>query len=134
MKYLKKNSKIKKIKTNMFVSYFNLLYFFEIIYIMFTLLIYSKLVSVIIGIMLTILLSIHIVRIYFLKGISRKVQLYIMDIHVAYSIPYFVNAVINQSIVTLFDYGFILMRLIITCMECIFIYLLTAENIASEKY
>ncbi|MCU0821291.1 MAG: hypothetical protein MUC95_02315 [Spirochaetes bacterium] len=115
------------------ISYFNILYFFEIINIILLLLVtYGKTFSITVGFVLTVLLSIHIIRFYFNKGSSRKIQLYMMDLHIAYSLPFLIFIMITGINSSLPDYLFISIRLIITSAEAVFIYVLTDENFAGN--
>lgn len=115
-------------------AYFNVLYFFEIINLMLILLItYGNFISVSSGVILTVLLSMHIIRIYFNKGNSRMIQLFIMDIHIAVSVPFFINLFINNINDTLMDYFFTLLRIMILFCEVLLIYFLTDEGYVEEN-
>lgn len=92
-------------------------------------LIYDKLFSVINGLLLALLLSIHIIMLNLRKNISRKIQLFIMDIHAAFSIPFFLGIIINSHSRSYIDSVFILLRFIIFCFEIILIYILTDEEV-----
>ena len=117
-------------KTLITASYFNILYFFEIINLMFVLLVtFGTYFSIGIGIILTIALSLHIIRFYFNKRFSRLIQLCIMDLHLAYSIPFFINIIMLNLDLKPLDYGFIIIRIIICIIESIFIYRLTEYKI-----
>lgn len=120
-------------KINIFISYFNVLYFFEIINIMISIyFIYNKFFSITLGIVLSLLLSFQIIMIYFRKNTNRKIQLFIMDIHLAYSIPAFIRMIIYDWHGQFVDVMFIIIRLLIVIFEPIFIYVLTDENIADS--
>jgi hypothetical protein len=109
-----------------FVSYFDILYFFEIINLMFLLLmIYGKVISVLSGIILSVLLSFHIINLYYKKEINRKIQLFIMDIHLAYSLPFLFIAALNNYESSIPDYLFIFIRSVIVCFDILFIYILS---------
>ena len=112
----------------LYTAYFDVLYFFEIINLMFLLLIlYGKFVSVFSGIILTILLSIQIIRIYFGNSLNRKIQIYLMDIHLAYSIPFFLSLIVSGFNSGWLDFIFILLRFVIFCAEIFLIHVLTDE-------
>jgi hypothetical protein len=105
-----------------YVSYFDVLFFFEIINLMFLLLIvYGKFVSIACGFILSVLLSIQIINLYFKKEINRKIQLYLMDIHLAYSVPFILNFLFYRSEPVIFDYLFVSLRSVICCFDIIFI-------------
>ena len=108
------------------VSYFNLLYFIEIINLMFLLLImFGKVISIITGLILALLLSLHIILLYFKNERNRKIQLYLMDVHLAYSIPFLIVFIIYSNDSRLIDYLFLLLRLVLCCFEVLFIYVLS---------
>ena len=105
-----------------YASYFNILFFFEIINLMFLLLIiYGKIISITAGVILSVLLSLQIINLYFKKETSRKIQLFMMDIHVAYSIPFIINFLFSNNEPVTMDYFFVLLRLVISCFDIIFI-------------
>ncbi|MFH0977618.1 MAG: hypothetical protein V1874_17705 [Spirochaetota bacterium] len=109
-----------------FVSYFNVLYFFEIINLMFLLLmIYGKVISVLSGIILSVLLSFHIINLYYKKEINRKMQLFMMDVHLAYSLPFLLITALNFYGSSVPDYLFVLVRSVIVCFDILFIYILS---------
>jgi hypothetical protein len=117
--------KIKK-RIFVYVSYFNVLFFFEIINLMFLLLIvYGKFISISAGSILSILLSLQIINLYFKKEINRMIQLYVMDIHVAYCIPFVINFLINKNYFLMSDYFFMYLRLAMCCFDIIFIFALS---------
>lgn len=122
------SSLLKSIKKRAFkiVSYFNLLYFIEIINLMFLLLImFGKVISIIAGLILALLLSLHIILLYFKKERNRKIQLYLMDVHLAYSIPFLIIFLLYSNDSRLIDYLFFLLRLVLCCFEVLFIYVLS---------
>ncbi len=117
-------------KTQIATSYFNILYFIEIINLMFVLLVtFGTYLSIGIGIILTLTLSFHIIRFYFNKKYSRLIQLCIMDLHLAYSIPFFINIFMLNLDSKPLDYSFIIIRIIICIIESILIYRLTDYKI-----
>ena len=112
------------IKKRVFVyaSYFNILFFFEIINLMFLLLIiYGKIISITAGGILSVLLSLQIINLYFRKETSRKIQLFLMDIHAAYSIAFIINFIFSNNEPVAMDYFFVLLRFLIACFDIIFI-------------
>jgi hypothetical protein len=122
---------ISKIKENPFiyVSYFNALFFVEIINIMFILLIsYGKLVAIIVSCLLTLLLSAHIILLYFGKEFSRKLQLILMDLHVAYFLPFIFLFLIYYEKNSIYDYILPLVRFIMICAEIFFIVTISTIN------
>ncbi|MDY6933036.1 MAG: hypothetical protein SVZ03_02280 [Spirochaetota bacterium] len=67
-----------------------------------------------------------------MSEISRKVQLFLMDIHLAYSIPFFINILIEGYHGSIIDYGLVIARAIIASFEIIYIFILTDKNVISE--
>lgn len=73
-------------KSGKIIPYVATLYYFEIIYLMFMLnFLIGKLLAVASGICLAVLLSFQIVALFNRRNLSRKIQLFLMDIHFAYS-------------------------------------------------
>lgn len=117
-----------------FVSYFSTLYFFEIIYFMIPVsFIYGRNVSIIAGITFTLILSVHIIRLYFNRTHSRTFQICLMDIHLAYSVPYYLFLILMNNEYSTLDYVFISVRLIICLFEILLIYLLTDERVIKKQ-
>lgn len=117
-----------------YTAYFNILYFIEIIYLMFLLLvIYGKLVSVITGAVLSVLLCFQIVNIYYGNWKNRKIQLYLMDFHLAWSVPYFFNQAALGVYDVWLDYIFVSTRIIIVIFEAFLIYFLTDDNLIEMR-
>lgn len=112
------------IKKRIFIyaSYFDVLFYFEIINLMFLLLIiYGKFISIATGSILSVLLSLQIINLYFKKETNRKIQLFLMDIHAAYSIPFIINFFISNNEPAALDYFFVFLRFVISCFDIIFI-------------
>jgi hypothetical protein len=120
-------------KVFVYVSYFDVLFFFEIINLMFLfLIVYGKFISITSGVILSILLSMQIINLYFKKEINRKIQLYLMDIHLAYSVPFIINFLFYRSEPVIFDYLFVSLRLVICCFDIIFI--IALSDYREESY
>ena len=86
--------KISSLEENvpLLVPYFATLYFVEILYFMFILLlVYGKAVSAVSGVIFSLFLTWHIIGLYLHKNIFRKVHLFVMDIHIAFSAGYLIN-------------------------------------------
>jgi hypothetical protein len=123
---------LKKIKDNInsIVAYADTAYFIEIIYIMIALdFLSGKMVSVFAGVIFTILLSFHIIMIYLRRETNRKIQLFIMDLHLAYSIPYFLNIAVYGYRGREYDYIFLIVRLLLVFFEGMAIYVLTDDEV-----
>ena len=76
-------------------AYIATLYYLEIVFLMFGLLfLYGKAVSIIAGLLLTLVLTYHIIQLFFRNRLHRKLQLCLIDIHAAFAAGYlFYNAV-----------------------------------------
>lgn len=115
------------------VSYFNLFYFFEIVYVMIALFaFYGKFVSVITGLIASLLLVIHIICLYMKREINRKIQLFLMELHVVYTIPAFAQIFISGWKGSWMEGVFIVSRLIIIVVEVFLVFLLTDEELKNQ--
>lgn len=127
--------KIAKIDTfiykniNYIAAYLSTLYFFEVISIMVaTLLSYGKVTASIVGMFLTIVYTIHIIRIYFRKNVNRIVQLIIMDIHIAYITAFLINMYMQDSVVNIFVILITVIRAIMVVVEIPLLYFLSSPK------
>lgn len=112
------------------VPYIATLYYAEILYIMFFInFLYGKLLSVTAGISLSVLLTLHVIRLFYKKNFNRKLQLYLMDFHCAYSSAYFINGLFSGYILSFTDCAFIYFRVFAALIEFILIIVLTDTNI-----
>ena len=115
---------------NQVTAYLTTLYFVEIIYIMFVLFIFvNKYIAIITGLILAVLLTMHILLLYYKNNLSRKIHLFLIDIHAAYTISYLINLFfqnINLQIATVI---LIIVRFFILLIELPLIYFLTNEKI-----
>jgi hypothetical protein len=119
LNYLKKNAFV-------YVSYVNVLFFFEIINLMFFIaLVFGKYFSIAAGIILSLLLLLQIVSLYFRKASGRIVQLFLMDLHLAYSLPYVIFFIVNYHEVRFADIIFVCIRSVICLFEIVFIIILS---------
>lgn len=102
---------------------------------MFLLLIaYGKFISIAAGIILSVLLTLQIINLYFKKNINRKIQLFLMDIHLAYSLVFIINFLFYKSGRTGADYFFIILRSAICLFDVVFIIALSDYNNGEETY
>jgi len=116
-----------------FLPYIATFYYVEIIYLMIFLnFIYGKTFAVSICIFLTILLTFHIFSLFNKKRINRKIQLYLMDFHFAFSVAYFFNRIFTESDLTSIDSIVMLFRLVTALMEIIIIFALTDRDCGSS--
>lgn len=125
--------KIKK-ALPLVLPYFTILYYVEIIYLIFILLIlFGKTFSIIAGAILSLLLAYHIISLNYMKNMNRKAQLVIMDIHFAYSISFIANLLMIDIPVSGHDIPLIGIRLLLIIVELPMIFYLTDREIA-ENY
>jgi len=67
-------------------AYLATLYYLEIIFLMFGLLfLYGKAASIITGALLTLALTYHVIQLFFRNRLHRKLQLWLMDFHAAFT-------------------------------------------------
>jgi hypothetical protein len=122
-----------KEKVNSFVPYLATFYYVEIIYLMIFLnFLYGKIFAVTACLLLAFSLTIHIFRLFNKKDINRKIQLYLMDIHFAYSLAYFFNRMFAGIDISGVDAAVTAFRLITACLEITAMLILTDKIIRSE--
>jgi hypothetical protein len=120
-------------KINIYASYFDVFYYFEIIYLLIPLnVLYGGFVSITFGIALSVLLSFHIIFLFFKKGINRWIQLFLMELHIAYSFPFFINLLRGGYADSWLETGVTVFRLFICCFELLFLYILTEEDVIAK--
>lgn|GEM_PF-432915 len=119
-------------RVNVFVAYFDVLYFMEILYIMIVLnILFGSMVSFITGFCLGVFLATQIVMIYFKKRIARIIQLVFMELHIAYSFPLLIGLILGYRTYPL-DYLVILFRTALNGIELLLVFLLTEERARRE--
>jgi hypothetical protein len=119
-------------RINVYIAYFNVLYFFEIIHFMVILsILYGNRISISVGILLGILLTFQIIMIFFKRRNARRAQLFIMELHIAYSFPLFIGVIMGTRVYYL-DLALILFRLVVCIVEIILVYVLTSRRLISE--
>ncbi len=128
-----KKINIKEI-VNSFVPYLATFYYIEIIYLMiFMNFLYGKVYAVAAGLFLTFFLTFHVFRLFNKKDINRKIQLYFMDIHFAYSLAYFFNRMFSGNDFTTVDTVVTVFRLITAFIEIAAVLILT-DRIIKNQY
>ena len=116
-----------------FLPYLATFYYAEIIYLMIFLnFIYGKTLAVSVSIFLTALLTFHIFSLFKRKNISRKIQLYLMDFHFAFSVAYFFNRIFTDNDFTSVDSTVTLFRLAAALIEIITIFTISDNKISYE--
>jgi hypothetical protein len=122
-----------KERADFFVPYLATFYYVEIIYFMFFVnFLYGKFFSVAIGLLLSGFLTFHVIRLFNKKNINRKLQLYFMDFHFAYSLAFFLNKVFSGCNLTVIDHAIIYLRLFIALAEIMLVFVLTDRTIKNE--
>lgn len=122
-----------KNRVNRFVPYLATFYYVEIIYLMIFLnFIYGKVIAVSAGLLLTFFLTFHVLRLFYKKDINRKIQLYFMDIHIAYSAAYFVNMIVLSGDYLQAGSFLAFFRIITACIETVSVIILTDTVIRRE--
>ncbi len=113
--------------------YIALLYYIEVVYLVFILLIlFGKTVSVIAGMIMSILLAYHIISLNYFKDRNRKIQLFLMDIHFAYSLAFIINLVMHDISIHTYDIPLLTVRSVLIAFEIPLIYYLSDIKISSQ--
>jgi len=122
-----------KEKVNSFVPYLATFYYVEIIYLMiFINFLYGKFFAVTAGLLLALFLTFHVIRLFNKRAINRKIQLYVMDIHFAYSLAYFFNRIFSGSDLTTVDSVVMAFRVVTAFIEITAVLILTDRIIKRE--
>jgi hypothetical protein len=133
MNTVKRSADYFRPRMNTVISYFNALYFIEIMNLMLMiLLLYGYFLSILTGAVLTALLSAQIIMIYFRNKTARKIQLFLFDVHIAAAIPSLIQYITDTRQVTALGSVVISMRIIMILSEALFIYLLTDEEVIGQ--
>jgi hypothetical protein len=115
------------------VSYFNIVYYFEIINFMILLFfIFGKITAVLAGLALALLLSWHIIMLFFRKQNHRKIQLFLMDIHIAISAGIIIRTITAPSDLSTLHTSLLALRIIIVIFELLLIIILTDEEVIAS--
>lgn len=108
-------------KTASFVSVW---YYVELLYMMnIAIFFYPPILIAIAGIIIGIALSIHILRLYIYKTIHYTIQLFLMDIHIAYSLGLTIATVISGA--TWYTVIIVVLRNIIALIELLLVFAMT---------
>ncbi len=110
-------------------AYLATLYYLEIISLMFTLLfLYGKAVSIIVGVVLSLLLAYHIIQLYFKNGLHRKIQLFIIDIHAPFAVGYLFYNIAQGAEVDVLALFIIVTRTFLLACEIPLLFYLTEKD------
>ena len=111
------------------VPYVFCLYFLEIIFFMPAVIYYyGKTIGFTTVVILSALLSLHLIYLYLRKNSSRIIHLFIMDIHAAFSIGYIVNYLSVGQAAGAIDAAAFSVRILLLGAELFMILCLTSEN------
>ncbi len=120
-------------RIHIYTAYFSILYFFEIMYLMVLLFFVAGSGSALVaGAVLAPLLSYHIIMLYYGNARHRKVQLYLMDLHLALSVASIARALFWNSGTTAVFMSFLFIRMLLMLGEPILIYFLTDRTVIDQ--
>ena len=105
-------------------------FYIEIMYVMFAFMfIYGKWTAVIIGLILSVLLTFHIIYLYMNKNFSRMTHLFLIDIHAALSFAYIINTIAYPFEGKALEITIFASRLISCVLEIPLIWFLTRKDV-----
>lgn len=114
-------------------AYTGALYFMEIIYLMVAIaFLYGRLPAVVVGFLLSGLLCVQLIGLAMKKEPFRKVQLLLMEVHAAYSIPFLIGALSGSLPAAGYDLVFTALRCVLVAAEVYGIFLLTDERVRAS--
>jgi hypothetical protein len=120
-------------RAGLLLAYAGILYFMEIIYFMISIaFLYGRAPAIIAGFLLSGLLSLQVIGLAMKKEPSRKAQLFLMEVHAAYSIPFLIGAISGAVPVAGYDLIFITLRAVLSAVEIGGVYLLTDERVKAS--
>ncbi len=115
------------------IPYIATLYYIEIIYFMFvTSFLAGKVIAVLAGFLFAALLTYHVVALFNRRNLNRIIQLFLMDLHFAYSVAFIVSRFINDYKLSGGDITVSVYRVIVAVLELPMIIALTDELIISK--
>lgn len=121
-------------RIHLYGAYLQVWYYVEILYLMgIFLVVYGKALAFLWGVILAVLLSIHIIRFYFRQETSRRVQLVLMDLHVAYSVSMVIALMHGTAGNSIVESIIMVVRVVITVLEVYMIWLLT-DDVVKKKF
>jgi len=127
------NSNFFRERAGSIIPYIATLYYVEIIYLMFVLnFLFGKISSVVSGIALAVFLSFQIVSLFNRRDLSRKIQLFLMDIHFACSAAFVFSRITADFTLSGGDVAVTIFRGAAAIIELPMIIILTDEFIISR--
>ncbi len=110
------------------LPYFSTLYFVEVIYFMFMLLlIYGRTAAVLCGFILALLLTFHVIGLFFMKNRYRKIQLILMDIHIAFTVGFLINRIAGDISLSSMDEFMMVFRGLTALLEIPLVFIFTSD-------
>ena len=120
-------------RAGLVLAYAGILYFMEIIYFMIAIaFLYGRTPAIAAGFLLSGLLSLQVLGLAMKKEPSRKAQLFLMEIHAAYSIPFLIGALSGAVPAAGYDLVFIALRGVLAAIEIGGICLLTDARVRAS--
>jgi len=102
-------------------------YYIELLYIMnIAIFFYPPILISLVGVILGIVVSIHILKLYIGNPVNATIQLFLMDVHIAYSIGLTIAAIVSGA--TWYSVLIVVVRDIIATFEMILVYTLTKDE------
>ncbi len=115
------------------IPYILTLYYVEIIFIMFGLLfIYGRAVSIATGSLLSIFWAYHIIRFHFGNELHRKIQIYVIDLHAAFTAGYLFYCAVHGIDGDPAAPFILAARILILACELPLLWILTGDKTAAE--
>jgi len=90
---------------------------------------FGKITAVLSGLTLSLLLSWHIIMLFFRKQNNRKIQLFLMDVHVAISAGIIIRTISSPLPVSAVQTSLLTMRILVVLCELLLIFILTDEEV-----
>ena len=110
-------------------AYAGVFYFMEIIYFMVAMaFLYGRVPAVVTGLTLSALLCLQLIGLAMRKEPFRKAQLFLMEIHAAYSIPFIIGALSGGLSAGGYDLIFTSLRMLLVAVEIPGLYILTDDR------
>ncbi len=132
IKYFKDKENIISLFLLNNAAFINLLLFFEIIYFMFIIsFAWGRMQGIIFGTFLLVFLIWQTVGLYSLRELNRKVQLFILDIHFAFSVAFIINRIFVSQGMSVIDHIIFAERLVAAVTEIPLIFFLTSRHVKS---
>jgi hypothetical protein len=115
------------------LPYYSTVYYVEVLYFMFMMLIiYGRTAAVISGLVCSGLLTFHVIGLFFLKNRNRKIQIILMDIHIAFTAGFLVNRIMGDFPLSGIDEFMIIFRGITSVMAIPLILIFTDDKTIKE--